>query len=112
LELGFATDRVRPVVAVPKKTLGETEIVGLLVPDATVGAASGTRKSIPETASSAMRSPELNFLKYTFVGVFNIFRRCGLKSIFKHRGRIVHFRGKFGRVGADFIVKSRVPSRN
>ena len=93
--LGFSTEIVRPVVAVPKNTLGLIVMVGADVPDANVGVASGTRTSIPESASNAMNSPELNFVKYTFVGVFNIFSHAHLDSIYKLHGRIVHISGIF-----------------
>jgi hypothetical protein len=75
---GLATDIVSPVVAVPRSTFGDTENVGGEELEANTGAATGIRNSIPDTASSASISPELNFLRYAFVGVFILYFREGL----------------------------------
>ncbi|MGD0636998.1 MAG: hypothetical protein ABSA72_03035 [Nitrososphaerales archaeon] len=89
------------------KAVGVEVRVGRLafgVPACT-GAASGTRKSIPDSASNASIVPELNLLKY-IVDVFIIFEGGRLKSVYKESGRIVYksddSRGKGGLLGPKY----------
>ena len=42
-------------------------------------------------ARSARIVPELNFVTYAFVSVFNIFVLTGLFAIFKENGQMVYF---------------------
>jgi hypothetical protein len=56
---------------------------------ACTGAASGTRNSIPDSASNASIVPELNLLKY-IEDVFIIFERGVSQLVYKEGGRIVY----------------------
>jgi hypothetical protein len=60
---------------------------------AKAGTAIGTRKRNPEIARSARIVPELNFVTYAFVSVFNIFKPAGPNRVFKLSGQMVYFGG-------------------
>jgi hypothetical protein len=53
---------------------------------ACAGTAMGTKNSMPERASNARIVPELNFVTYAFVCVFNIFDLRGLARVFRDDG--------------------------
>ena len=57
----------------PFITFGAKVIVGRLEFAALAGVTSGTMTRRPESARIASIVPELNFVRYAFVGVFNIF---------------------------------------
>jgi hypothetical protein len=59
------------------------------------GATRGTRRSMLENARSDRIVPELNFLTYAFVSVFNIFILLGRDGLFKVDGRVIHFSRTF-----------------
>jgi hypothetical protein len=59
----------------PGITLGARLIVGATAFAATTGAATGTKKRMPDNARIARVSPELNFLAYSFVRVFILYFR-------------------------------------
>ena len=65
------TDTEMPVAPPRTGLLLVTEMVGPLAFAADAGAASGIRTRSPENARKTRISPELNFVIYAFVGVFN-----------------------------------------
>jgi hypothetical protein len=81
-------------VSAPAVVCGKVEVTGERISafelEAKTGVATGTRKRIPDTASSASTSPELRFLRYEYLGVFIIFELTGRNEIYKGHGQIVY----------------------
>jgi hypothetical protein len=92
-ELGLPTENVTTFPALPARTAlsARLEMVIWLAFAARTGVTAGTRKKSPDTRRSARIVPELNFVTYAFVSVFNIFRPKGPDGVFKADGQIVHF---------------------
>jgi len=74
---------------------------------ANTGIERGTRKRSPENSRSARMVPELNFVRYAFVGVFIIFILAGRDGLYKGDGQIVHF-GRIGQKGSRDRPLSRL----
>ncbi|MDE1852989.1 MAG: hypothetical protein KGI38_04475 [Thaumarchaeota archaeon] len=98
--LDTVTEKVVAVAPPPRAgLLLVTDMLGRLALDAKAGVATGTRMRRPEIARSARIVPELNFVTYAFVSVFNIFILTGLNGLFKVNGQIVHFSRIFAQAG-------------
>ena len=88
LLVGFEILKVITVPAVlPGTGLAPlTVMVGRLVFVANTGAVAGTKTRSPEIARSARIVPELNFVTYAFVSVFNIFVPADPDGLYKRDG--------------------------
>ncbi|MGA2663709.1 MAG: hypothetical protein ABSF83_02020 [Nitrososphaerales archaeon] len=82
-EVGFVSVKLTVVGPPAISAFGVAERVGrLALPAACAGTASGTRNSIPDSASIASIVPELNLLKY-IEDVFIIFRGGRMETLYK-----------------------------
>jgi hypothetical protein len=90
---GFFTVTEKAVAVAAITALGVAVNVGRVAFCAAMtGAARGIRNTAPESTSNASIVPELNFVRYAFVGVFIIiFGHPSRRTVFKACGRFIYF---------------------